>query len=30
LVRPKTRQLLSVEETDKALAKSPTYRPPGR
>ena len=30
LVRPKTRQLLTVDETDKALAKSPAYRPPGR
>jgi uncharacterized protein with GYD domain len=30
LVRTKTTPLLTVEETDKALAKSPNYRAPGR
>jgi uncharacterized protein with GYD domain len=30
LVRTKTTPLLSVEETDKALAKSANYRAPGR
>jgi uncharacterized protein with GYD domain len=30
LVRTKTTPLLTVEETDKALAKNPNYRAPGR
>ena len=30
LVRTKTTPLLTVEEVDKALAKSINYRPPGR
>jgi uncharacterized protein with GYD domain len=30
LVRTKTTALLTVEEIDKALAKSTDYRPPGR
>lgn len=30
LVRIKTTPLLTVEETDQALEKSPDYRPPGR
>lgn len=30
LVRPKTTALLTVEEADRALAKSTTYRAPGR
>jgi len=29
LVRTRTRPLLTVEETDRALAKAPVYRPPG-
>lgn len=30
LVRPRTTPLLTVEETDKALARSTSYRGPGR
>ncbi len=30
LVHTKTTPLLTVEETDQALAKSVSYRPPGR
>lgn len=30
LVRPRTTALLTVEETDRALAKAAAYRPPGR
>lgn len=30
LVRPKTTPLLSVEEVDKAIAKTTSYRAPGR
>jgi len=30
LVRTKTTPLLTIEETDKALARSVSYRPPGK